>query len=129
MKVKIIRKENFILTDDQISKIVTSSAKRLDLTGGKEVEILTVSKKEIAGLNSKYRGINQPTDVLSFPQQKIPGKVNILGSIAVCPEVVEEKNEIMSDVLKHGLLHLAGFDHETDAKKWDGAANKINCKL
>jgi probable rRNA maturation factor len=94
------------------------------------VEISFVSKEEIARLNREYRQIDKPTDVLSFPQAPIQAKhYSILGSIVINLETVIEKNEQIVDVIKHGMLHLLGFDHETDPKGWESAANIINCEL
>ena len=93
-------------------------------------EILFVDKTEIAALNKEHRTINKPTDVLSFPQISVPSAaISVLGSIVICPEVVAEKNELMPDVIKHGLLHLLGYDHEKNEREWDKAAAKIDCNL
>ncbi|MDO8444086.1 MAG: rRNA maturation RNase YbeY [bacterium] len=94
------------------------------------VHINFVSAKEIQKLNKKHRKTDQPTDVLSFPQIDLPNaRIKILGDIVISPEIVIEKNEDLSDVAKHGLLHLLGFDHETAEKLWLEAAHKIDCSL
>jgi len=112
-----------------INALLSKAAECLKLTGETEIEILYVGQAEIQNLNKKYRGIDQPTDVLSFPQAKIPGKSNLLGSLILSEEVVAEKGEEMESVIKHGFLHLLGFDHEKDEKAWQKAAKKIDCKL
>lgn len=104
-------------------------AARFNLTNSVEVEIMVVDKEKIAELNAKHRNKNQPTDVLSFPQSPFQTEHNILGSIVICTEVVAEKDEELTDVIKHGFLHLLGFDHETEDEKWQEAAKKIDCKL
>lgn len=92
------------------------------------IEILIVEKEEIAELNREHRSIDKPTDVLSFPQINVAAaKVKILGSIVICPEVVDNKEEDFFEVAKHGLIHLLGYDHETDLSKWEEAAKRINC--
>lgn len=94
------------------------------------LELEYVSSDEIMDYNKKYRHHNKPTDVLSFPQPVIPGaKDRQLGSIIICPEVVSVKQEEMCDVVRHGILHLLGFDHETNLPAWDKAASIINCGL
>lgn len=93
------------------------------------VELNFVSKNQIRKINLKYRQIDKSTDVLSFPQVNPPNvKIKILGNIVISPEIVIEKNEDLSDVAKHGLLHLLGYDHESDGKGWSVAAKKIDCK-
>ena len=92
------------------------------------VEILIVEKEEIAELNRNFRSIDKPTDVLSFPQIDVAAaKIKMLGSIVICPEVVDNKEEDFFEVAKHGLIHLLGFDHETDLSEWEKAAKRINC--
>ena len=63
-------------------------------------------------LNRRHRGLDQPTDVLSFPVDE-PGEAagpRELGDVVVCPEESRDLNE----VVVHGVLHLCGYDHETD---------------
>jgi probable rRNA maturation factor len=92
------------------------------------VEILIVEKDEIAELNREHRFIDKPTDVLSFPQIDVAAaKKKMLGSIVICPEVVDNKEEDFFEVAKHGLIHLLGFDHEADLEQWEIVAKKINC--
>ena len=89
-----------------------------------EVSILLTRDKDIRLLNKEFRSIDQPTDVLSFPQNQdenpsIPGK-KILGDIAVSLDTAKIqanehglflKEEIVL-LLIHGILHLLGYDHE-----------------
>jgi probable rRNA maturation factor len=129
MKINIVEKIKAPIEKEVVEKMILGASEKLDLTFKGEVEILFVDKTEIAELNKKFRSIDRPTDVLSFPQQQVPGSENILGSIVICPAVVAEKDEIISDVLKHGLLHLVGFDHENNEEDWDESAKKIDCNL
>ncbi len=93
------------------------------------LEIWFSTIEEIKTLNQEYRKIDKPTDVLSFPQI-ITGRNNEhLGSIVISKEMVNQKNENMNDVIKHGILHLIGLDHEVDQDKWDSVAKKIKCSL
>jgi len=94
------------------------------------IEIIFANKETISKLNKEYRNIDKPTDVLSFPQPEVKeAEIRILGSLVINLEVVNEKEENLVDVIKHGLLHLLGFDHEEDENNWQEAADKINCKL
>jgi len=86
----------------------------------KEIELIITSNEEIQAINNKYRNINKPTDVLSFPYDDMP--MSPLGSIVISSQFVESKaeelahttNDELALLLIHGLLHLIGLDHEVD---------------
>ena len=90
-----------------------------DTLTNKEIELIITTNDEIQEINRTQRGINTPTDVLSFPYEDIP----ILGSIVISQEFVKSKaNELEHSqqdeytlLFIHGLLHLLGFDHEVDS--------------
>ena len=75
------------------------------------------------GLNSQFRDNNRATDVLSFPAEgRVRGKAQLAGEIAISADIAVQNAarlghsaalEIKVLVL-HGILHLAGFDHERD---------------
>lgn len=103
------------------------------------VAIAFVSDAEIARLNKTYRRKNKPTDVLSFPAQsaKRPSKNEFLGDIAIAPSVARRyarrngralQSEICVLIL-HGILHLLGYDHETDRGQMDRIEHKLRRKL
>ncbi|CAN8067887.1 unnamed protein product [Agarophyton chilense] len=83
-----------------------------------ELCVVLCDDQEISQLNSRWRGIDTTTDVLSFPQND-PDKV-VLGDIVISVETaVKQADERNYDVrnelrvlLVHGLLHLMGYDHE-----------------
>jgi probable rRNA maturation factor len=101
-----------------------------------DATIAFVSDRQIRELNRRFRGIEKPTDVLSFPASvdefggaAIPN----LGDIAISVERAEsqaEENGLTFDqeiaqLILHGLLHLYGYDHETD----DGEMNRLELRL
>lgn len=101
--------------------------------------IAFVTDSEIARLNRIYRRKNKATDVLSFPAQstKRPDKNQFLGDIAIAPAIAQryaKKNgrsfqtEICILIL-HGILHLLGYDHETDQGQMDRIEHKLRRKL
>ncbi len=76
------------------------------------VAVQFVDADRIAELNSEHRGVEGPTDVLSFPVD-LDGDVvgeRELGDVVICPEHTED----LSEAVVHGTLHLVGMDHETD---------------
>jgi len=90
----------------------------------KDIELLIVDNKTIQKLNKKFRQKNKPTDVLSFPLQS-KFSHTLLGSIIISSDFVKQKakeyghsqNEELSLLFIHALLHLLGYDHETDDGK------------
>lgn len=105
--------------------------------GGGEVELSLISEEEITALNQEYRGIKAATDVLSFPTfqnlgeiEKVPKDIDfLLGSILICPAEAYIYNESLIQLTHHGLLHLLGFDHETELKSWNHTEQLILSKL
>jgi probable rRNA maturation factor len=77
-----------------------------------ELGIAFVGAAEIRVLKSTHLGIDEATDVLSFPidgQDELPpGVPRALGDVVLCPDVVGER---WREPLVHGLLHLLGYDH------------------
>ena len=73
-----------------------------------------VDSDEIAALNARHRGKAAPTDVLSFPVDGVEelggGVERELGDVVICAALCSDVRE----AIVHGVLHLAGFDHETD---------------
>jgi probable rRNA maturation factor len=72
-----------------------------------------VGPDRIRELNREHRGRDEPTDVLSFP---IDGAGRVagpreLGDVVICPERAVD----LRQATVHGVLHLCGYDHETDA--------------
>ena len=101
--------------------------------------IAFVTDSEIARLNKTYRKKNKPTDVLSFPAQSAARvhKSKFLGDIAIAPAVARryaKKNgrSLQTELcvlILHGLLHLLGYDHETDRGQMDRVEHKLRRKL
>ncbi|MDP3740184.1 MAG: rRNA maturation RNase YbeY [Hyphomonadaceae bacterium] len=85
------------------------------------VDILFTNDEEMRHLNSQWRNLDKPTDVLSFPSDgpEIPGQPRHLGDIALGLETALRDAEAMkrpfdahvSHLLIHGFLHLVGYDH------------------
>jgi probable rRNA maturation factor len=79
-------------------------------TGHLSVEL--VGESRIRELNREHRRVDRPTDVLSFPIDEggaVAGPRE-LGDVVICPEQTLD----VVEATVHGVLHLCGFDHETD---------------
>ena len=76
------------------------------------VAVEFVDAERIAALNAAHRGTDGPTDVLSFPIDEVGAVAGPreLGDVVVCPEEAGD----LTEVVVHGVLHLCGYDHETD---------------
>ena len=94
-----------------------------------EVTIVLADDAMVQGLNLRFRNINKPTNVLSFPSGSndlaVYEDIPTLGDVIVAFETMKaEANSSVSDHLSHlivhGCLHLLGYDHEDDE-----ASNKM----
>ena len=107
-----------------------------------EMTVALVTNDEIAGMNKRFRRKKGPTDVLSFPSRprKSPRKhgltsrrQSVSGDIAIAPEIARKyarKNgRSLSPELRililHGLLHLLGYDHESDQGQMDRIEQRL----
>ncbi len=92
---------------------------------GVELSILLSDDDHIRSVNQEWRGIDKPTNVLSFPsvgREKIASTL-FLGDIIIAFETVKREAEVENKALAdhfthlviHGFLHLLGYDHENDA--------------
>ncbi|MGB8261797.1 MAG: rRNA maturation RNase YbeY [Terracidiphilus sp.] len=93
-----------------------------------QVTLLLTTDAGIRRLNRRFRGKNKATDVLSFPAMAVPGLKGAeapAGDLAISVDTArkqaKEQGHALGTELKvlilHGLLHLAGYDHETDSGK------------
>ena len=86
----------------------------------KEIELIFTDNVEMQEINLNTRGMDKPTDVLSFPYDEMPNAP--LGSIVISSNFVEEKAKLYNHGFQdeftllfiHGILHLLGYDHEID---------------
>ena len=92
-----------------------------------ELSILLCDDPLIRRLNRRHRGKNRPTDVLAFPSEapaELPGSPKLLGDVVISLPTARRQaatagHPIVREVtvlLAHGLLHLLGFDHVTEAE-------------
>lgn len=91
-----------------------------------EVEIIFTTEKKIAELNQQHLKRKGPTDIISFPNANPDKSIVSLGSLVICLSQVKKYQENLDEVIIHGMVHLAGYDHEKDPAGWDKAINKLN---
>ncbi len=95
-------------------------------TSGGEVSILLTDDSAVRVLNKEWRGIDKPTNVLSFPapENLAKGAAGILGDIVIAYETLvrecadEDRDFLhhLAHLTIHGYLHLVGYDHQNDAQ-------------
>lgn len=122
-------------TSEQISQrelnVFTSRARRaIGLEG--DLSIRITFARELQDLNRRFRGKNKPTDVLSFPSAVGAG-----GDIAIAREIAATNAAALGHSLTtelkililHGLLHLAGYDHESDNGEMTARESQLRQEL
>lgn len=114
---------------DVVAEVAGALARdrRLELAAGSEASIVLASDAMVHRLNREHRGKDAPTNVLSFPFQRPPGAVEeadgYLGDVVLAAETVRreaaergiEPGHHLRHLVVHGVLHLLGYDHDTDA--------------
>ncbi len=105
-----------------------------EVAKGKPFDCLITGDAELRRLNREFRGMDYPTDVLSFPAA---APAPHLGDLAISlgraraqarefGHTIEQEVEIL---MLHGLLHLLGYDHETDAGQMARAEKRWRTRL
>lgn len=133
MTVIINNRQRKVKIEKELREALTRLAEQVLSAHGKEgaeVGVTLVGEEAIRQLNRDYRGIDAPTDVLSFPLEE-PGEIQtggepeLLGDVVICvPRALAQAEEYGHSFRRellylavHGLLHLLGYDHETGEEK------------
>lgn len=130
MNIVIDRRGGEALWDEAaIKRLARFALERMQVPDACEVSISLVSEDEIHELNRRYRGIDKPTDVLSFecddPWASYgPDEPIEIGDVVIALDVVEGQRarfntsfeQEASLMLVHSLLHLLGYDHVEEAQ-------------
>ena len=117
-------KKHFPHFKKYIGKSVNETLKQMDTKIDEDVvvSIFLTSNKKIKKLNYQYRNKNKPTNVLSFPMQSSSDGICLLGDIVLSnqtllKESIEQnvtKYDYLCKMTIHGMLHLLGYDHNTE---------------
>jgi len=101
-----------------------------------QVTVLLTTDASIRGLNRRFRGKNKATDVLSFPAEGL-GTEGMAGDLAISVttalrQAASQGHSLSTEIkvlILHGLLHLAGYDHEVDNGKMGRRERVLRAKL
>lgn len=115
-----------------LEQIVACTLESEEVRGPVELSIVITDDAAVQELNRTYRGIDRPTDVLSFPQEepgeeilRAPEQPRLLGDVVISFNRVEEQareyghsvDRELAYLTAHGILHLLGYDHEADEER------------
>jgi probable rRNA maturation factor len=118
----IAKKEIRLPSARTLGSFLSKAQQAVGLKG--QVTVLLTTDAAIRKLNRQFRGKDKATDVLSFPAEG-PGSEEIAGDVAISVttamgQAAEQGHSLSTEIkvlILHGLLHLAGYDHETDEGK------------
>lgn len=132
MEIFIDNRQDEILLDEEIETMINKVVKECllyeKIGTDYEISVSFVNNEEIKDLNTRFRGKNKETDVLSFPMDEeidIEGQTPLLGDIVISVEKAQEQaNEYNHSLIReiayltaHSMLHLMGYDHMTEEDK------------
>ena len=122
------------LKESSLIRFMGRAQKAVGLRG--EVSLLLTSNRQMRQLNRCFRGKDKPTDVISFPapeavSDKIAGDLAISVDIAAAnaKSLGHSAEEELRVLILHGLLHLAGYDHEKDKGQMARTEERLREKL
>ena len=116
-----------------LARFVNRARQAAGATG--EVNVLVTSSRAMRGLNRSFRGLDKPTDVLSFPAAA--GTPELAGDIAISADIAgvsarrygHSAAQEVKILTLHGILHLAGYDHECDGGEMARREDRLRVTL
>ena len=117
-----------------LQRFLKRAQKEIGLRGN--VTVLLTTNNDMRQLNRRFRNKDRATDVLSFPSAG-PSPETGVGDIAISRQIAREQarrfghsvEEELKILLLHGLLHLAGYDHESDHGEMRRKERALSAKL
>lgn len=133
----ILRKRVAGLNSSTLERFVLRARRALRFRAA--VNVLVTNSQELRSLNRQFRGVDKPTDVLSFPSLPAErlGTKSVAGELAISADIAKENahrlGHSVAEEIKiltlHGILHLAGFDHEHDNGEMAGKERQLRHHL
>jgi probable rRNA maturation factor len=130
VRLDIVREVPLAFDDDWVARVVTAAVATAGRRTRTNLTVLFADDDHLQHLNRQFRGLDKPTDVLSFEAGGLASGTAYIGDVAISvPRALEQGERHGHGVgrevgylLVHGVLHLLGFDHEVDA---DQAAMRL----
>jgi probable rRNA maturation factor len=112
--------------DDALRRAAEAALAAAGVADG-HLAVSLISEEEIWSLNREHRGVDRPTDVLSFPVDSTGPSAGPreLGDVVICPEHTED----LQEAVVHGVLHLCGYDHEADGGEMLALQDEVMARL
>lgn len=122
------------MTEAALTRFVARARRFAGLKGA--VNVLVTSNSELRSLNRRFRGKDQPTDVLSFAAEP-GGPGDFAGDIAISVEIASQNARLLGHataaeikiLVLHGILHLRGYDHDQDPEPMAKIEERLRKKL
>ena len=118
MAVEVLNRQKRFAVDSGRLAGVAERALAAVGRGGEEVAVTVTNDRRLRELNRTYRGNDRPTDVLSFPYGDEGALGDVVISVDRASAQAEERGHSLQRELElltlHGVLHVCGYDHETD---------------
>lgn len=111
----------FPVNADRLQQAALAALEHEGAQDGSALTIVVTGNDDVAALNRQYRGVDAPTDVLSFPYDPMPGEAPYLGDLVIAypytAAQAEREGLALPDnlllLVVHGTLHLIGYDHDS----------------
>ena len=127
--VEVVNRQRRAKLDTNVWTTFAESALEAIGNSGSSATIAFVSDSSIRKLNQQFRGVDKATDVLSFPADEPDNLGDVAVSVETAARQAKENGLSFEDeiaqLILHGLLHLSGYDHETD----NGEMNRLELRL
>ena len=127
--VEVVNRQRRVKVDPNAWTTFAEKALKAIGNSGTSATIAFVSDSSIRKLNRQFRNIDKATDVLSFPADEPENLGDVAISVETAAKQAEENglefNDEIAQLILHGLLHLSGYDHETD----NGEMNRLELRL
>ena len=127
--VEVVNRQRRVKVDPDAWTTFAEKALNAIGNSGSSATIAFVSDSSIQKLNKQFRGVDKPTDVLSFPADERDNLGDVAISVETAAKQAKENglsfDDEIAQLILHGLLHLSGYDHETD----NGEMNRLELRL
>jgi probable rRNA maturation factor len=118
-----------------LGRFVARAQRAARLAGS--INVVVTSSADMRALNKRFRGKDQPTDVLSFPAAPNAARDHTAGEIAISAEIAAANArslghtaaEEIKILALHGILHLRGYDHEHDSGEMARRESRLRALL